>query len=226
VIRGLGLVVVAAGSSTRMQGTDKIWALLDGHSVVWHALRALCPVADQTVLVVRAGQEARARDDMASLECPPKIVSGGPRRLDSVARGLQALRETSVVAVHDAARPFSEARLLVQGVELVKTCDGAVPALPVTDTIKEIDDRAGVVRTIDRDSLRSVQTPQVFRFAALKQAYASEYALANTATDDAGLLEACGFDIRVFPGTQENFKITTEYDLQLARIFLANRQMS
>jgi 2-C-methyl-D-erythritol 4-phosphate cytidylyltransferase len=224
VIRGLGLVVVAAGSSVRMQGTDKIWALLDGHSVVWHALHGLCMVAEHTVLVVREGQESRAQVEVASLERPPTIVSGGTRRQDSVARGLRVLHEASVVAVHDAARPFSQCSLLVQGVELVQACDGAVPALPVTDTIKEIDGRAGIVRTIDRDALRAVQTPQVFRSTALREAYASEYAIANTATDDAGLLEACDFDVRVFPGQEGNFKITTEFDLKLARIFLANRQ--
>lgn len=222
MIRGLGLVVVAAGSSARMQGTDKIWAMLDGHTVVWHSLHALSGIAEHTVLVVREEQQARARAELASLAHLPRIVPGGPRRQDSVARGLDELRGASIVAVHDAARPLVKSDLLVQGVKLVKTCDGAVPALPVTDTIKQIDDHAGVVRTIDRSALRSIQTPQVFRLSALKEAHATQQASANLATDDAALLEACHFDVRVFPGWEGNFKITTAYDLSMARLVVAH----
>jgi 2-C-methyl-D-erythritol 4-phosphate cytidylyltransferase len=222
VIHGLGLIVVAAGSSARMQGTDKIWALLDRHSVVWHSVNALSALAEQTVVVVREEQRARAQVELASLEQAPRIVPGGPRRQDSVARGLSELHGASIVAVHDAARPLVEADLLVQGAELVKKCDGAVPALPVTDTIKEIDDHDGVVRTIDRSGLRSIQTPQVFRLSALLEAHASRHASSTLATDDAALLEACHFDVRVFPGRDGNFKITTSYDLKLAQLVVAN----
>ena len=95
-----------------------------------------------------------------------------------------------------------------------------------TDTVKEIDSGARIVRTVDRSVLQSVQTPQVFRFSALWHAYTSEFASLNTATDDAGLVEACNYDVRVFPGQMGNFKVTTEYDLELARILLTHRQSS
>ncbi len=226
MIPGLGLIVVAAGSSARMQGTDKVWALLDHHTVLWHSLHALIGVAERTVVVVQAGQKERAQYEVAALECSPTIVEGGPRRQDSVARGLDQLQSQSMVAVHDAARPLARVGLIQQGVELLATCDGAVPALPVSDTIKQVDDHGDVLQSIDRSTLRAVQTPQLFRLRSLQSAHASEYASVNSATDDAGLLEACQFRVRVFPGQEGNFKITTSYDLWLVRQVVKNWKTS
>ncbi len=222
MIPGLGLVVVAAGTSSRMQGVDKIWIRLGEHTVLWHSLRALGSEAEHTVLVVRAGQENRARAEFASLGSSLTVVTGGPRRQDSVSLGLEQLQGASIVAVHDAARPLATADLVRQGVDLVQTCDGAIPALPVTDTIKQVDGDGVIVQTVDRSSLRSVQTPQVFRARALRHAHASAHAATKSVTDDAELMEACQFEVRAFPGLEGNLKITTSYDLWLARLLVAN----
>ena len=226
MIPGLGLIIVAAGSSSRMQGTDKIWALLDHRSVLWHSLHALSGVAEHTVVVVREGQQDAAQAELATIGRPTTIVSGGPRRQDSVARGLDEVHAMSIVAVHDAARPLAVAALLLRGVELLDACDGAVPALPVSDTIKPIDEHGSVLRTVDRSTLRSVQTPQVFRLQALQHAHASQHASARSVTDDASLLEACRFKVRTFPGQEGNVKITTAFDLWLARQLLKHGHTS
>lgn len=222
MIPGLGLVVVAAGSSARMGGVDKVWATLGSHSVVWHSVRTLGPLAERVVVVVRAGDEDRAEDEFASAPFSVYVVVGGPTRQDSVACGMRHLTSVHIVAVHDAARPFAEPRLLRQGVELVQSCDAAIPGIPVADTIKQVDEHGSVVQTLERTALRSVQTPQVFRFQALVDAHASTDASLTSATDDAALLEACRYDVRVFPGQVDNFKITTEYDLRVARLLMAD----
>jgi 2-C-methyl-D-erythritol 4-phosphate cytidylyltransferase len=204
-----------------MHGTDKVWAQLGEHTVVWHSLHNLGKVAEHTVVVVHESYRERAELELVSFERTLTIVAGGSRRQDSVARGLAALPAVPVVAIHDAARPFAEPGLLVRGAELIQNCDGAIPGLPVTDTIKRVDERGDVILTVERESLHSVQTPQVFRRHSLAEAHASERATAGTATDDASLLEACGGKVRVFPGQWSNFKITTEYDLRLARLVIA-----
>ena len=221
MIEGLGLVIVAAGTSNRMNGIDKIWAPLGEHSVVWHSVHKLGSVAEHTVVVVHETHTERAQSEFVSLERTPTIVAGGVRRQDSVSRGLAALPAVRIVAIHDAARPFAKPDLLFRGAELIEDCDGAIPGLPVTDTIKQVDIREGIILTVERDSLRAVQTPQVFRRDSLVEAHLSERASLGTATDDASILEACGRRVRVFPGQWGNFKITTEYDLRLARLLIA-----
>lgn len=223
MIPGLGLIIVAAGSSARMEGTDKVWALLDRNTVLWHSLHALSDAAERTVVVVRSDHRERAHVELTAFEHQATIVEGGPRRQDSVARGLAHLQNMFFIAVHDAARPLARPDVIYRGVELLETWDGAVPALSVPDTVKQVDDHGGVVQTIDRTTLRAVQTPQVFRMRSLQDAHASEYAFGNSATDDAGLLESCRFRVTVFPGQEGNFKITTPYDLWLARQLVKSR---
>lgn len=226
MIAGLGLIVVAAGSSQRMEGVDKVWARLGEGSVLSHSLRHLARMAQWTVVVVHESQQARARAELSSGGSGLDVVSGGLTRQDSVAAGLNVLTDATVVAVHDAARPFADPSLLQRGVDLVRTCDGAVPGIPVSDTIKRVDLDGAILGTMDRTILRAVQTPQVFRRKPLQVAHASEYAARRTSTDDAALLEACGFDVRVFPGHASNFKITTEYDLKLARLLAVDSSLS
>jgi 2-C-methyl-D-erythritol 4-phosphate cytidylyltransferase/2-C-methyl-D-erythritol 2,4-cyclodiphosphate synthase len=160
--------------------------------------------------------------ELESFERTPTIVAGGLRRQDSVSRGLTALPPVQIVAIHDAARPFAEPDLLLRGVELIENCDGAIPGLPVTDTIKLVDELGAIISTVEREPLRSVQTPQVFRCDSLVAAHLFQRSSQRTLTDDASLVEACGGKVQVFPGQWGNFKITTEYDLELARLLIAD----
>jgi len=218
---GVGLIVVAAGSSQRMGGTDKVWADLGGEPVICHSLRRLAPIASTIAVIVHPDWLRHARGVLHNLVPNIRIRSGGAERRHSVARGIEALGDgVTAIAVHDAARPFVPAEILADGLFRLATADGAVPALPPPQTVKAVEgDR--ITRTLDRSSLRLAQTPQVFRAAALRNTYDNADLDISAATDDAALAEAAGLNITVYPGAEQNFKITTPYDLDVARALLA-----
>lgn len=204
-----------------MQGVDKVWAHLGERPVLWHSLHTLAPTAEETALVVREDDVERA----SSLLCPElgrvRVVSGGQERWDSVGRGLAALGDRiRLVAVHDGARPFAGREMLQAGLEAIQGHNGAIPVVPVHDTIKRVDELGRVKETVDRESLRSVQTPQIFELASLRQAREAWTGEVGRATDDAAMLEAAGFRITCFDGSADNFKITTAFDLQVARLLI------
>jgi 2-C-methyl-D-erythritol 4-phosphate cytidylyltransferase len=146
-------------------------------------------------------------------------VAGGASRSESVRNALAVEPAADIVVIHDAARPFVTDGLVQRAIQAVEAgADGAVAAARVTDTIKEADDQGRVVRTLDRDVLWSIQTPQVFRAAVLREALASER-IAD-ATDDASLVEALGGDVRVVEAPASNFKITWPDDLARAERLL------
>jgi 2-C-methyl-D-erythritol 4-phosphate cytidylyltransferase len=196
--------VVAAGSGARFGG-QKQFEELEGRRVVDWALVACRAVADGVVLVVpadHAGDEAPAAD---------AVVAGGATRSDSVRAGLAAVpADAGIVIVHDAARPFAAPALFHAVVDaVVAGADGAVPAMPVTDTIKQVDTSGMVVATLERASLVAVQTPQAFAAGALRRAHAP----GGEATDDAALVEADGGRVVAVPGDPANTKITLRADL-------------
>ncbi|WP_232236315.1 2-C-methyl-D-erythritol 4-phosphate cytidylyltransferase [Nocardia sp. BMG51109] len=148
---------------------------------------------------------------------PVSVVAGGTERTDSVRAGLAAAPEATHVLVHDAARALTPPALIARVVgELRAGQRAVVPGVPVTDTIKAIDDRGDVTGTPDRARLRAVQTPQGFDARLLRDAYAHDVPV----TDDAGLVERLGASVRVIAGDPLAFKITTPLDLHLARTLL------
>ncbi|MGZ4793365.1 MAG: IspD/TarI family cytidylyltransferase, partial [Ilumatobacteraceae bacterium] len=164
---------------------------------------------------------ARAASDGVVVVVPPADVEaeggvpGGATRSESVRAGLAAVPpEATIVCVHDAARPFASAQLFEAVIRAVADgADGAVPGVPVTDTIKQIDADRVVVGTPQRETLVAVQTPQAFRAAVLRTAHAS----GRQATDDAALVESCGGRVVVVDGELTNRKITHLDDLSWAR---------
>jgi 2-C-methyl-D-erythritol 4-phosphate cytidylyltransferase len=155
----------------------------------------------------------------AAARCP--VVAGGSTRQLSVASGLRALAaDVDVVLVHDVARPFVPVAVIDRVLRaLDRGCDAAVPALPVTDTVKRVDADGNVVATVDRDKLVAVQTPQGFRLAALVAAH--DAAPDESASDDASLVETMGGTVVVVAGDEDAFKITTQRDLLLAEAVVA-----
>lgn len=193
--------MVAAGSGNRFGG-QKQFEVLEGRRVVDWSLAACRSVADGVVLVVPPDHDVAEEVDV--------VVNGGATRSDSVRAGLAAVPdEAEVILVHDAARPFASPDLFRDVIAAVRSgADGAVPGVPVTDTIKQV---AGgqVVVTLDRDSLVAVQTPQAFTAVALRRAHAS----GGESTDDAALVEAAGGRVVVVIGDPANTKITLPADL-------------
>jgi 2-C-methyl-D-erythritol 4-phosphate cytidylyltransferase len=149
-------------------------------------------------------------------------VPGGSERSHSVRAALAAASDDEVVVVHDAARPLVTAELVQACLAALGDAEAAIAAAPVTDTIKECAD-GRVVRTLDRSRLWAVQTPQVFRRAALQRALDQDHDAIGAATDDASLVEAMGGTVHVVPAPRENLKVTTELDLRVAEMLLRER---
>jgi 2-C-methyl-D-erythritol 4-phosphate cytidylyltransferase len=222
-VRALGVVVVAAGRSTRMGGQDKLLAPLAGRPVLDYALRVLAGHPAVAALVVVAAPERQAAvsalAEAAGLPRLVAVVPGGARRQDSVRAGVEALPDCELIAVHDGARPFVTAAIVDRGLAALTRVNAALAAVPITDTIKRVD-AAGLVRdTPARAELRAAQTPQFFRAAILRAAYAAvdwtrEY------TDEAALVEALGEPVGTFAGAPSNLKITTPQDLVIAEALL------
>ncbi|HXQ19750.1 MAG TPA: 2-C-methyl-D-erythritol 4-phosphate cytidylyltransferase [Acidimicrobiales bacterium] len=217
---GVWGVVVAGGSGERF-GAPKQFALLAGRPVLEWSVAACRPTCVRVVLVLPKG------DDALAAETPPYgadvVVSGGATRAASVRAGLAAVPDdVDLVVVHDAARPLAPPALFEAVVAaLAEGAGGAVPALPVSDTLKRMDTPFAegqpiVLETIDRRALVAVQTPQAFVAAVLRRAHATE----EDATDDAALVEALGATVRVVPGDPGNLKLTTPVDLALAEQLL------
>jgi 2-C-methyl-D-erythritol 4-phosphate cytidylyltransferase len=149
------------------------------------------------------------------------IVPGGPHRGDSVRAGLAVLRgECSVILVHDGARPFVERSVVDAVIGYARNGEGAVPAIPLSDTLKEVDrrDPTRVVRTRPRARIWRAQTPQGFPRQMLEKAHARAARTGYRATDDAALVEAMGITVRLVPDRKMNIKITTPEDLAIAEL--------
>jgi 2-C-methyl-D-erythritol 4-phosphate cytidylyltransferase len=187
----------------------KQFALLADRPVVDWAVAACRPSSSGVVLVVPRGA-ADCVDHGADV-----VVEGGSSRTESVRCGLAAVpEEAEVIVVHDAARPLASDALFRAVIGAVATggADGAIPGLPLSDTIKVVDGAHTVTATLDRAALVAVQTPQAFSAGLLRRAHAG----GAEATDDAALLEALGATVRVVPGDPRNLKITTPTDLSTA----------
>ena len=217
----LGVIIVAAGRSTRMGGVDKTFATLLGAPLIAHTLDQFeaFPRVDEIVLVlaaesVTAGRELVRRKGYRKV---PHVCSGGERRQDSVRNGLDLLEPCDWVMVHDGARPCLDQAVLERGMAAAAEDGAAVAGMPVKDTIKVVGDDGTVEVTPDRSSLWAAQTPQVFRYSLLSEAHR----VCNGAfTDDASMVEALGRPVRMFEGSYENLKVTTAEDLILAEAFL------
>jgi 2-C-methyl-D-erythritol 4-phosphate cytidylyltransferase/2-C-methyl-D-erythritol 2,4-cyclodiphosphate synthase len=185
-----------------------------------------CGLIDAIVLVVPQGERRRIQETVGELRYGGMIqavVAGGPTRQQSVRRGLAAVGpEADVVVCHDAARPFATAGLFARVLAGLSGADGAIPVIPVPDTLKRIRDGLAV-ETIPRDEVVLTQTPQAFAGSSLQAVHDRAATDGVEATDDAMLLEAAGLRVAVVEGEAGNFKITTSEDLRRAEEILARR---
>ncbi len=181
-------------------------------------MEAARSVADGVVAVVPAGDVGAKAHDPTPEWGADQTVAGGDTRAASVRAGLAVVPEDAdIIVVHDAARPLADSAVFEAVVEVVRSgaASGAIPVLPVADTLKRVSE--GIVEaTVDRDGLVMVQTPQAFDAATLRAAHASS----GEATDDAGLLELLGATVRTVPGDIRNVKITRPEDLAVAERLL------
>jgi len=222
-----GIVLLAAGGSTRMGG-DKMLMELAGRPVLEYSLETF-QRADRVSAIVVVASDANqdAINDLVSnpgFEKVVAVIRGGARRQDSTANGVDRLtaeggHDIKYVLVHDGARPFVDAAMIESGLMAAAEHGAAVPTLPVSDTIKSVGGDGTVEQTLDRSRLRAIQTPQVFRVNVLVRALRP----AEDVTDDAGLVELAGGVVSLFDGHPDNIKLTTPADIEHAEAILARR---
>jgi 2-C-methyl-D-erythritol 4-phosphate cytidylyltransferase len=225
-------ILPAAGMGTRMRGeTPKQFLELDGVPILLHTLRRLvsCEVITDIVIATRGDEVARIEDlcTREKLRQPARVIKGGATRQESVTAALeQVSNDTELVVVHDAVRPFVTREQVSRVIEEARKCGAAILAIPAMDTVKEVkrgslpEDVALVTATIPRERVVLAQTPQVFRTALLREAFAKALADGVNASDEAGLVERLGHEVHVVHGSERNIKITKPSDMELARFYL------
>ncbi len=209
-------IIVAAGEGKRF-GSSKPYAILKGKRILDHSLETFDHhpgIFDMVLVLHETSQKAVFLDKYAKLKI---VATGGERRQDSVLSGFQHVdpARTDIVLVHDAARPLVKAELIDRIIETTKTKGAAIPVLPVNDTVKRIDGNR-VSRTIDRQGLYCIQTPQGFSCEILGRAFEEVLEDSETYTDEAALVEKLGVDVFAVPGDPRNIKITVLGDLKIA----------
>jgi 2-C-methyl-D-erythritol 4-phosphate cytidylyltransferase len=247
-------IVPAAGSGLRMKGkVPKQFLLLDGVPILVHTLRVLdlAPKVHEVILVVPESHRLFCQTEIVNkynFKKVSKVIPGGERRQDSVYEGLQAVSsDADWVMVHDGVRPFVTQSMIESAIETAQEAkDGAVVAIPMRDTPKEVSSvppptaarladgqgRTGagqtgrITKTLDRGRLWLAQTPQVFRRALFLKAHQAARSQGIYGTDDAALVERLGGRVLIVLGSEENIKVTTPADLELAEAIIATRRMT
>jgi 2-C-methyl-D-erythritol 4-phosphate cytidylyltransferase len=222
-------VVPAAGLSRRFgEGRNKPFETLGGKPVIIWALEVFERMAGITEIIpvlkeadIHSAMELFSQYGLTKIRT---VAPGGKERQDSVFNGLHFIRDkNSVVLIHDGVRPFPESRTIRRAVRALADCDGVVIGVPLKDTIKEIE--GDIIRqTLKRETLIAVQTPQVFFYQPLFEAYDKAMHESFYATDDAALVERNGGRIKMIKGDYTNIKVTTPEDLAVAEVFLKLRR--
>lgn len=217
-------IVVAAGSGLRFKSkTPKVLIPINSRPILIYSLQVLSrhPLVKEIIVVVNAksAQSITRKLRQYRIGKVSKIVEGGRRRQDSVLNGLKALGAgCGLVLIHDAARPFIDKGIILRLINKAKSSGAAIVGVPVKATIKETVSKTRVKRTLDRDKLWEIQTPQVFDKELLLKAY-KKFGNIDV-TDDAALVEKLGAKINVVLGSYKNIKITTPDDLVIAKAIL------
>ena len=220
-------MIVSAGKGLRfMEGKKKQFHSLGGKPILAHTLDKFetCPLIRSILLVV--GQEdmdycLKEIIEQYKFQKVSQIVPGGKRRQESVKNGIDALpKDADVVAIHDGVRPFVTKAMIEDTIHSAERVGAVVLAMPVKDTIKVSNPDGTVLKTLDRESLWQIQTPQTFRVSVIKEAYYRAAEDGFVGTDDASLVERLGVKVHILPGSYTNIKITTPEDLFLANLFL------
>lgn len=221
----IGVVIVAAGSSRRMNGKDKIMAPLAGKPVLFHVVEPFLKFhrVERVVLVLNRRNLAGVKELLMKYGWDERVVTclGGKRRQDSVLAGLRKLGKCDWVIIHDGARPRITLDLIRRGLEAARESGAATAAIPVTDTIKLAGTDMVVRWTMPRENLWQIQTPQIFRYDMLMDAFQYNE---HDVTDEAQLVELTSGRVKLFMGAYDNIKITTPADLTIAGALLKNRK--
>ena len=222
--RKVAAILPAAGLGVRMGLSKKPLLKLDDTPILVHTLRKFAACQDITEIFIAAPPE-----DMAELQTILKredlgksvtVVPGGSHRQESVENCLRVVPpDTDLVAVHDAVRPFVSPAMISAVIEEAAKTGAAILGVLSVDTVKQVE-RTRILGTLPRERIVLAQTPQVFRYDILKQAFDKAHEEGFYGTDEASLVEHLGLEVTVVPGSERNIKITKPSDLELARFYL------
>jgi len=220
-------LIISAGKGHRfIEGKKKQFHLLAEKPILAHTIDKFetCPLIHSILLVV--GQEdmdycLKEIIEKYQYKKVSQIVPGGKRRQDSVRNGIEVLsKDAEIVVIHDGVRPFVTKEMIEDSIRSAIRFGAVVLAMPVKETIKMVQPDGTVLKTLDRESLWQIQTPQTFQVNVIKEAYHKATEDGFAGTDDASLVERLGIKVHILPGSYTNIKITTPEDLILANLFL------
>ncbi len=221
VTASVGVVIVAGGSGTRVGGHElKQFRWVAGKPMLLHSLQTFQLRPDVALVVLVLPRDFAADPPPWIFQCDIErmlVSTGGRDRMQSVYNGLEDMPENiDTVVIHDAARPLASGSVIDRVIREARAGHGAIAALPVVDTLKEVDENGRIVRTVDRARLWRAQTPQAFPRAMIDEAHTRARRDKLVATDDAALCEHYGFPVVVVRGSERGMKITDEADFSIA----------
>ena len=214
----INAIITAGGTSSRF-GRNKLLEKVHGKEVIKYTLEAFEKSNVDEIIICSHISIIDELKDMFKNSVKVKVIEGGNTRQQSVYNGLKA-GVCDYVLIHDGARPMISAEIVNNCIEMVKDMKALTVATKTIDTIKEVENGT-IVQTIDRAKLYNTQTPQAFEYSAIRRAH-DKYAGKNF-TDDASMLEALNETVYILDGSYTNIKITTQSDIEIAKIYLSNR---
>lgn len=214
-------IIVAGGKGERMNADiPKQFLEIKGKPILMHTLEVFQRFDNSIKLIlVLPAIQMEFWDELCkkhAFTLPHQVVAGGEARFYSVKNGLNAVSSPALIAVHDGVRPLVSPETIARCYAAAEKFDAAIPVVDLVDSIRQINDNGS--QSVDRSAYKLVQTPQIFDAALLKRAYEQE--CSPLFTDDASVVEALGNHVELVEGNRENIKITTEFDLKIAEIFI------
>jgi 2-C-methyl-D-erythritol 4-phosphate cytidylyltransferase len=226
----VSVIIAAGGMGKRMQSSEgKLFIEIGSFPMIALTVSVFesSEIIDDIILVVALDEIERAKKlvEKYGFKKIRHIIQGGATRQDSIYNGLQVVStDTDIVVIHDGARPFVTKEIILEAISETRAYRAVIVGMPVKDTIKTVKDDRLVSNTLDRDFLWQVQTPQVFDYSLIKEAYERAKRLEIQATDDARLVERLGEKVKMIMGSYENIKITTPEDVKIAEAIIKSRQ--
>jgi len=212
----INAIIPAGGTSSRFGKTNKLLEKINGKEVIKYTIDAFEASNVDEIIICANISIIEELTKICANSKKVKIIEGGQTRQESVYNGLKA-EICDYVLIHDGARPMITTDLINSAIEMVKDKKALTVATKTIDTIKEVVD-GKIIRTIDRSKLYNTQTPQAFEYNLIKNAH--DKLIGQNFTDDAGMLEELGVDVYILNGSYKNIKITTQNDIDIAKVYL------
>lgn len=212
-------IITAGGTSNRFGNTNKLLEKVHSKEVIAHTADAFLSVDEISEIIICANSSIiEVLNNIFKGQEKIKIVEGGKTRQESVYNGLKACTGCDYVLIHDGARPMITTEIVNKAIAMVQEKKALTVAAKTTDTIKQVDENLKIIKTIDRSFLWNTQTPQAFEYKLILGAHQKLQGL--DFSDDAGMLESMGKDVYILEGDYNNIKITTQSDIELAKVYL------